>query len=411
MIHIASLSTGSCRKYGSFFYTQVLVLILACFFPAFQDKASGLTMQRVSGQGIPSFEDDADFSGLMPALAQAVEYYNSMNPESVIHYGKDRYRARDIKEGLEAFLRLLSGDYTRQEIVAFLNNHARVYEYVKEDKPVSVLFTGYFLMSINGMKKPTSRFCYPVYGMPYDMVSADPKSFGCRCPVITGRVEKGRLIPYFDRKAIEEEGVLAGRAPVIAWTDDPIALFFMHIQGSGIINFPDGESISVGYAGTNGRPYVSIGKVMVDSGLIAKEDISMKAIEDYLRSNPGKINDILWQNPRYVFFQKKDQGAGSLGVPLTPRRSLALDPVFTPRGTLVWVDTKVPLCGGDHDDLADPGRPKLQRFARFMLHQDTGAAIKGPGRADIFFGSGRCARISAGYLKSPGRIYYIVLNP
>lgn len=241
------------------------------------------------------------------------------------------------------------------------------------------LLTGYYEPELRGAEYPASPFLVPLYALP------PPPPEGQPMP---------------DRTGIEA-GALEGRGLELAWVDDPVEAFFLHIQGSGRIRLNDGRVLRLGYAGKNGHSYRSIGRVLVESGAIPLEAISMQAIRDWLAAaGPGEAATLLRQNPSYVFFRpveglRPDQGPpGTLGVPLTPGRSLAVDPAFIPLGAPVFVATRDPL-----DDAP---------LHRLLLAQDTGGAIRGPARGDIFWGWGEAATIRAGRMREPAEVFVLL---
>lgn len=262
---------------------------------------------------------------------------------------------------------------------------------VSADGNTDGLFTGYFEPEIAGSKQRRGRFNIPVLGKPADLVSVDLSRFRpeMRGEQIVGRVEAGRLLPYPARKDIET-GAIDGRAPVLAWTDDPVDFAIMQIQGSGRVRLDDGSVLRLGVAGTNGHKFVGIGKVMRDEGLLSG-DSTMPAIRAWLKDHPAEAADLLGRNPRYIFYAVNpgDGPLGTEGVALTPLRSVAVDPRHIPLGAPLWVETTDP-----------DGKP----LRRLMMAQDTGAAIKGPVRGDLFWGSGEAAFAQAGKMKSPGRL-------
>ena len=216
---------------------------------------------------------------------------------------------------------------------------------------------------------------------------------------LTGRVEKGELVPYFTRKEIQGKNALARRAKVIAYMN-VVDLFFLQIQGSGILRFRNGRKIKVGYAGGNGHPYQSIGALMVRRNHLELDDVSLQTIRAFLAAHPKKVREILYSNPSYVFFRIEKKGPlGNIRVPLTPGRSIAADWTLIPKGGLAHVTTTstVPF-----------NSKKTKPLSRFMVVQDTGGAIKGHGRVDLFWGNGKKAEWKAGHQKNPGRVFYLV---
>ena len=259
------------------------------------------------------------------------------------------------------------------------------------------LFTGYYEPELNGARTRSARFNVPVLMRPKDLVTVDlgrfaPDLSGRR---IAGRVAGGRLEPYAPRVAIEH-GALAGHGLEIAWVDDPIDAFFLHIQGSGRIRLRDGTMLRVGYAAANGHGYTAIGRALIERGAIARENMSMQAIRAWLRAHPMEGRALMATNASYVFFRRLsgDGPVGAQGVALTPGRSLAVDTRLVPLGVPVWLDTTDPL-----DD-----RP----LRRLMVAQDTGGAIRGAVRGDVFWGFGAAAAERAGRMKQTGR-WFILL--
>ena len=268
---------------------------------------------------------------------------------------------------------------------------------VLADTTAQGLFTGYYEPLLEGALQRGAENRYPVYGRPADMVVADLGLFAedLAGRSVTGMIEGGKLVPYHDRGAIDG-GALDGKGLEIAWVSDPIALFFLHIQGSGRIGLADGSELRVGYDGQNGRPYYAIGRELVAMGELAEDEVSLQSIRAWLVAHPDEAGTVMATNASYVFFRVLE-GPGPLGaqgVPLTAGRSLAVDRDHIALGVPLWVDTT----------LADG-----TAWRRLMIAQDTGGAIDGPVRGDIFFGAGAEAEWQAGHLRSRGS--YAVLLP
>jgi membrane-bound lytic murein transglycosylase A len=277
------------------------------------------------------------------------------------------------------------------------------YRLANPDGSTAGLVTGSYEPLLLGSRKRSARFKYPIHGPPADLVAVD---LGDVTPDIKDRRVRGRvvntpqgsrLVPYYPRADIASE-----KAPVkgleIAWVEDPVELFFLHVQGSGRIRLPDGTTMRVGYADHNGHPYRSIGRWLIDSGELPADQASMQGIKAWVKRYPERLNELLNQNPAYVFFRElpanNDDGPiGSLGVPLTAGRSIAVDPKMIPLGAPVFLATQWPLTT----------RP-LQRL---MIAQDTGSAIRGVVRADYFWGFGPEAGEQAGRMKQSGRMWLL----
>jgi membrane-bound lytic murein transglycosylase A len=241
-------------------------------------------------------------------------------------------------------------------------------------------FTGYFEPEMRGSRVPSRLFTVPVYRRPPDLTDK----------------------PYFTRAEIEQ-GALKGKGLEIAWVQDPVALFEVQVQGSGRVNLAEGGILSLSYDGSNNRPYTALATVLIEMGVLKKEDATWPNIRDWLKRHPQEAREVMRRNERYIFFKdSKSAGAsGSEGVTLTAQRSLAVDLTFTPYGTPVWIDTMRPV-------LRKAGA--TEPYRRLMVAQDTGSAIQGPARGDVFFGGGPQAADWAGRMISEGRAIVLVPN-
>jgi membrane-bound lytic murein transglycosylase A len=261
------------------------------------------------------------------------------------------------------------------------------------------LITGYYEPELRGARKRTKRFNVPLHLRPGDLVSVNLGRFdkNLKGKRIAGRVVKGSLVPYHDRARIER-GALRGSKLELVWVDSAADAFFLHIQGSGRIRLRDGSIMRVGYAGTNGHPYTAIGRELIRRGEVSRKKMSMQAIRTWLAAHPAKGAALMRTNKSYVFFRRLT-GPGPLGaqgVALTSERSLAVDRRLLPLGLPVWLETK---------------RPDGAPFRRLMVAQDTGGAIRGAVRADVFWGPGAGAADMAGRMKSDGRYWFLVPRP
>jgi membrane-bound lytic murein transglycosylase A len=220
---------------------------------------------------------------------------------------------------------------------------------------------------------------------------------------VIARLNGEQLVPYYSRREIDGMGRLKNKGYEIAWAKDPIDLFFLHVQGSGMLRLRDGSTLAVGYAASNGRAYRSIGRVLVERGKMAAEEVTMQRLRQYLREHPAERDEILAQNESYIFFRFLSGGPlGSLEVALTPGRSIATDARIFPKAALALLVSQKPVFDVE-------GRlARWQPFTRFVVNQDAGSAIKGENRVDLFFGAGELAGQSAGVMKSPGRLYFFL---
>ena len=256
------------------------------------------------------------------------------------------------------------------------------------------IFTGYYEPLIAGSHAQHDTYQTPVYGLPPDLVRVDLSQFSPRFEGehISGRLDGRRLVPYSTRAEIDTKGL--NNTKILFWCDDPVALFFLQIQGSGRVRFDDGSSERIAFAGENGRPYTAIGRVLIDMGALARDNVSLTSIKDWLRHNPARARAVMEADQSFVFFEEKplgDEGLGSpgtLGARLTPRASLAIDPRLNVLGAPYYVD--------------------VQPVRGILVGQDTGGAIRGPVRGDVFFGFGGKAEKDAGGMKAGGEMYVLL---
>jgi membrane-bound lytic murein transglycosylase A len=353
----------------------------------------------------PTFYDDMDNESLILALRRNIEYLDRLDPETVFHYGSDTFTTRQVRESQEIFLDLLSKGLNTDQFRSEIRKIFRVYQATGRVGNRKVLFTGYYEPLFEGRLVPDGTFCYPLYCPPDDLIKIDLSLFNERFKGenIVARIEGNKVLPYYSRYQIESERVLEGKGLEIAWLKDPLDVAILHIQGSGRLRLPDGKDILVQYQTSNGRPYQSIGKYMIEKGFLVPKEMSMQAIRKYLTENPDVLNEVLNYNPSYIFFRMVENGPlGNLGVLLTPGRSVALDSRVFPKGALGFISCRKPLTNNEGEIIG------WTKFSRFVLNQDTGGAIKGAGRVDIFWGSGPNAELSAGHFRHDGNLYILM---
>jgi membrane-bound lytic murein transglycosylase A len=298
----------------------------------------------------------------------------------------------------EAPAPLASADAAR----AFFESWFQPYRVSNKGDPAG-LFTGYYEPVLHGARQESGPYQVPLHAPPPDLLRIDLGRFNPDLAgyAIWGRVADGAFVPYYSRAEIDE-GALAGRNLELLWVDDPIAKFFLQVQGSGQVRLNDGSVVRVGYAGQNGRPYRAIGRDLIEIGALRRDQVSLQTIRDWLRAHPADAATIMERNPSYIFFEEHPELAaddgplGTEGVPLTAGRSLAVDRRFLPLGAPVWLDTEAPR----------PERPEEEEapLRRLMVAQDTGGAIKGVVRGDVFWGAGEPAEAIAGRMKGRGSI-------
>ena len=287
---------------------------------------------------------------------------------------------------------------------AFFEQHFQPWQATQEDGGTDGLITGYYEPLLKGNRVRTARARYPLYAAPDDLITVDLASIypELKSLRLRGRLVGNKLVPYPTRKEIEaaaangNSGGFKGKP--IAWAEDPVDLFFLQVQGSGRIELPDGSHMRVGYADQNGYPYQSIGKLLVERGELKLEQASMQGIKEWGAKHPDKLPELLASNPSFIFFRELPDGLpgplGSLGVPLTGGRSIAVDPKFIPLGAPVFLATTQPN--------------SAQPLNRLVMAQDSGGAIRGGVRADFFWGFGNAAGELAGRMKQRGRMWVLL---
>ncbi|MEJ2097860.1 MAG: MltA domain-containing protein [Deltaproteobacteria bacterium] len=349
--------------------------------PAITQKTS---LIKLAPSDYPVFSDTYVFENLKESIQRSLDYFKRVPPDREYYFGSDTVSAQRMIATLQYFLNFVQTHPSQGQLTHFINSNFMVYQSVGSNRRHEVLFTGYFEPVIQGSLSKSAEYCYPIYALPSDLIFADLSLFSSQFPKerIIGRLEGNQLIPYYNRREIEE------------------------IQGSGKIQLDTGSVLHVHYQASNGHPYRSIGRLLIDEGKISKEEMSMQKIRTYLEENPHEIKRILNHNPSYVFFQLEPEGPiGSLQEKLTAARSIALDYRIFPSGALAYVETVRP-------ELDATGHiSQWIDLNGFVLNQDTGGAIRGPGRADFFWGSGHYAKLAAGHMQHPGSLFFLVLKP
>ena len=293
-----------------------------------------------------------------------------------------------------------SPDLNDAEARQFFEAHFEVRPVYAEGGESQGLITGYYEPLLKGSWQQTDEFRYPLYGVPEDLLIVDlgaiyPELKSMR---LRGKLKGNKVVPYYDRAQLDsDESLLQGTE--ILWVNSLVDVFFLHIQGSGRVQLTDGSAAAVGYANQNGHPYQSIGKVLIEMGELKREEVTLFTIKDWLKENPTRLPEIFAKNPSYIFFELRDNQAngplGSLNVSLTPKRSIAVDRNVIPLGAPVWLQTTLP-------------NEALSPFNKLMLAQDTGGAIKGHVRADVFWGRGDEAEKMAGLMKQQGQLFVLL---
>ncbi|WP_348645835.1 murein transglycosylase A [Legionella maioricensis] len=336
-----------------------------------KSSAANLALTKISFDELPGW-DKADVKKSLSAFQLSCETFLKQKPSHATGSKHIKLKAGDWHPACKAAVALdsISEDTAR----TFFEKWFHPLEF-EQKKPVHGLFTGYYMPQLKGSLKRTSEFSTPIYGLP-----------------------KRASQKHYTREQIDN-GVLNKKAPVIAWIHSPIERLFLEIEGSGVIQLTNGKNIYLGYAGENGAPYTSIGKVLINKGIMTKHNASKAAIIRYLESHADIANNIIHKNKSFVFFEnlKRPVAIGAQDMTLTPGYSLAIDKKWIPLGAPLWLDTKRPV-----------QKSNEKQFQRLMIAQDTGGAIRGFMRGDIYWGSGKIATFLGEHMKNKGH-YWLLL--
>ena len=352
-----------------------------------------------------TFTDDLDRDSLRTALQRSLDYVRRLPPERLLPFAGDHITAATQCDTLEAFLDLLDLPLTDQAFNTAVHEQFDIVQAAGRTGQGDVLVTSYYEVYLAGSLEPTAEFTYPLYSRPPDLLDIDLARFrpdwsGER---LSARIENGEVLPYFTRREIDVENTLSGRQLELVWLRDRVDGFFLHIQGSGAIHLPGGQLMRVNYAASNGHAYRSIGQYLIQQGRLSAQQVTMQNLEHYLRTDEAEQTDILNHNPRYIFFRKVRNGpVGSLGLILIPGRSIATDPRLFPASGLAFMQAQQPVLDAEHQVVG------WKPLSRFVFNHDTGNAIAGPGRVDLFWGSGEAAEAAAGRLKHEGTLMFLV---
>lgn len=363
-----------------------------------QPKQPTTMFRPVTFNQLPGWKT-ADLKKSLMAFQTSCRAFVKQNPEQVVGTDHIDLQVKDWQPACYAALKI--NPVSEKAAKSFFQEwFAPVEFYDKQTGPG--LFTGYYVPGLKGSYTKSKEFSVPLYETPDDLVTADLGMFfnDLKNRRIVARLDKNKLVPYYTREQINH-GAIKKKARVLVWIQSPIDRVFLEIQGSGVIDLDNGDRISVGYDAQNGQPYTAIAGVLIKKGVMTRDNASMQGIKRYLTEHPKELDDVINQNKSFVFFRKMTQGIalGSQGVSLTPGYSLAIDRQWIPMGTPLWLNTTRP-------DSKNPDTHKPMQ--RLMIAQDTGGAIRGKIRGDVFWGGGDRATLIAGHMKNEGH-YWLLL--
>jgi membrane-bound lytic murein transglycosylase A len=333
----------------------------------------------------------ADKWALIKAINYSLSYLQTPSAAKAYqNYPVPEVTRERVRRSLLRFRELLKASPTPEALQAAVQREFTWYRAAGNDGQGTVHFTGYFEPIYQGSRQRTAEYRYPLYRKPQDF-SRWPK-------------------PHPTRAVLEgQDGLLPAKSPLagqeLVWLRQRLEAYLVQVQGAAKIQFADGKVMTVGYDGSTDYPYTSIGKEMIKDGIFTAEELSLPVLIDYLRQNPQALTEYLPRNNRFIFFKETNgkPATGSLGVPVTAERSIATDKSLMPPGAIALIRTRIPYVNGE-------SAPEMRLVTRYVLDQDTGSAIKGSGRVDIFMGTGKVAGNRAGLISNNGELYYLLLK-
>lgn len=388
LVAIVTITIGSFLFYATWFKTKL--------------HPDLITVKIVDFEKLPGWSTSSNLTKSLSAFKTSCKVFLKQNPEQEVGSDYLPIKAKDWHPACLAALTLDNDESNANEAAQKFFQQWFVPLEFSSPKITSGLFTGYYSHILHGSLSKTEKYNVPIYSLPKDLIVVNLNKFfpEQKNKKIIGRATDNALVPYYTREEINK-GAIEKQAQVLAWVDNDIDRSFLEIQGSGIVKLPNDKKLYLGYAGENGATYTSLAQLLIDKGVMTKDNASMQAIKSYLTMHPEEASIISNQNKSFVFFQTlaKDLALGSQGVALKPGYSLAIDTKWVPIGAPVWLATTRP------DKNTDDNKP-LQRL---MIAQDTGGAIKGVIRGDVYWGVGKKATYIAGHMKNRG--FYWVLLP
>jgi membrane-bound lytic murein transglycosylase A len=383
-------------------YQRLVPAIILLFLFSLKGEAF---LVRVAEEELPLFEEQ-DIQSLVLAWERQVPFLQKiMKKGENLSWGDGVIPAEKIFQTGKLLIQTIKEAKDREKLNKLIKERFYIYTSSGDDGRGSVLFTGYYTPTYQGSLVPTPRYRWPVYKRPPELYSVD---LGLFYPHLKGReiafvIKDEKVLPYYTREKIVKDKVLEGRGLEIVWLKDRVERFFLMIQGSGKILLAEGGSIWLKYDCKNGRPYTSVGRLLIEDEELPPRETSPEGMKRYFRKHPHKMDKYLFANQSWVFFKVAEEGPhGCIDAILTPRRSIATDKAIFPAGGVAYIIYDEPVVNSQGEVV------HLKRYSGFVFDQDKGSAIEGPGRVDVYIGEGEEAGRVAGRIYSRGRIYYLL---
>lgn len=380
------------RRRHTLVVAALLLLLASCAVP--------LGIEPLPPDKYPHFRDDISKDSLLRAIDHQLHYLDSQEPETLARIGSETIAYSSLRQSIEGFREIINRGLSPFELNQVIHERFWVYEAAGRDRQKQILLTGYYEPLFAGSYDARPPYMYPLYAIPDSLVIEEGET--ASTTKIGRLTEYGNLRPYWSREQIERKNLLQGNE--LVYLRDPLDAYLLHVQGSGRIKLPDGKIRAIHFAASNGLEYNSLGKLFVDEEIMTKDEVNIPRMRSYFSEHPEEIRRMLNHNPRYIFFKWGDENGpkGSLGETLTPGRSIAIDQTILPIGAIGYLVSRKPVVNKDGD---------IEYWVplnRFVIPQDSGAAIQGAGRVDLFWGNGVYAETAANHMKETGKLYFIL---
>ncbi len=364
----------------------------------YADAPAVKEVAQVGAEALPLPADDLERESLIEVLKTSLDYWTARPDGTKIQLGADAYDAPRLRRTMQSLLELFSAAMPAEELQKALKTRFKIYRASADDGTGRTVITGYYEAEIPVTRTPDADHKYAIHLKPADLVKTTP-AMGVDFDY--GRYDAaGALVRHYSRQEIHA-GLLGGQGLELVWSAHPSQIMLLQIQGSGVLRFPDGDYIRAGFDGANGHPFRSVQKILIDCGEIP--GMSFKDFIKYLSAQGPREERLADLNPRYVYFRQRAKDSkpyGAIGRALTAGRSIAIDPRYVPLGLFGLLKSRRPVAQGEGLAFKD--------FNRFISTHDTGSAIRGPGRVDLFWGTGPTAETEASSMKAPGELYLFI---